>query len=157
MQIYVHQIHFTIIVNCLQICTCDVMRADVHLIQSVMILYLCLTVLFPRHTCPDAKNNTINLIHTLRDYLHYHIKCSKVSILPYQVLQGQYITTSSAPRSVYYHIKCSKVSILPHQVLQGQYINTSSAPRSVYYHIKCSKVSILPHQVLQGQYITTSS
>ncbi|ELU14177.1 hypothetical protein CAPTEDRAFT_149774 [Capitella teleta] len=37
-------------------------------------------VLFPRHTCKDAQDNTINLIHTLRDYLHYHIKCSKAYI-----------------------------------------------------------------------------
>eukprot|EP00053_Salpingoeca_punica_P004396 m.48931 g.48931 ORF g.48931 m.48931 type:complete len:315 (-) comp12774_c0_seq1:323-1267(-) len=34
-------------------------------------------VLFPRHI--DAKNvsKTIDMIHTFRDYLHYHIKCSK--------------------------------------------------------------------------------
>merc|ERR1711976_727931 len=37
-------------------------------------------VLFPRHTHKDAQDNTINLIHTLRDYLHYHIKCSKAYI-----------------------------------------------------------------------------
>lgn len=37
-------------------------------------------VLFPRHTSAAAKDNTINLIHTLRDYLHYHIKCSKAYI-----------------------------------------------------------------------------
>ncbi|WAQ95085.1 ARPC2-like protein, partial [Mya arenaria] len=36
-------------------------------------------VLYPRHTSPAARDNTINLIHTLRDYLHYHIKCSKSS------------------------------------------------------------------------------
>ncbi|KAF7241768.1 Actin-related protein 2/3 complex subunit 2 [Varanus komodoensis] len=35
-------------------------------------------VLFPRHTNAAARDNTINLIHTFRDYLHYHIKCSKV-------------------------------------------------------------------------------
>uniref|UniRef100_A0A7N8X9B6 Arp2/3 complex 34 kDa subunit n=1 Tax=Mastacembelus armatus TaxID=205130 RepID=A0A7N8X9B6_9TELE len=35
-------------------------------------------VLFPRHTNANARDNTINLIHTFRDYLHYHIKCSKV-------------------------------------------------------------------------------
>ena len=35
-------------------------------------------VLFPRHTSASARENTINLIHTLRNYLHYHIKCSKV-------------------------------------------------------------------------------
>jgi len=37
-------------------------------------------VLFPRHTNAEARDNTINLIHTLRDYLHYHIKCSKAYI-----------------------------------------------------------------------------
>jgi actin related protein 2/3 complex subunit 2 len=35
-------------------------------------------VLFPRHTNKNSRDNTINLIHTFRDYLHYHIKCSKV-------------------------------------------------------------------------------
>ncbi|CAL8068113.1 unnamed protein product [Calicophoron daubneyi] len=34
-------------------------------------------VLFPRHLTPSAAPRTINLIHTLRNYLHYHIKCSK--------------------------------------------------------------------------------
>ncbi|KAL3108516.1 hypothetical protein niasHT_015438 [Heterodera trifolii] len=34
-------------------------------------------VLFPRHTNKKARDNTISLIHTFRDYLHYHIKCSK--------------------------------------------------------------------------------
>lgn len=37
-------------------------------------------VLFPRHTNRQARDNTINLIHTFRDYLHYHIKCSKAYI-----------------------------------------------------------------------------
>lgn len=37
-------------------------------------------VLFPRHTNATARDNTINLIHTFRDYLHYHIKCSKAYI-----------------------------------------------------------------------------
>uniref|UniRef100_H3AEZ0 Arp2/3 complex 34 kDa subunit n=1 Tax=Latimeria chalumnae TaxID=7897 RepID=H3AEZ0_LATCH len=37
-------------------------------------------VLFPRHTSTNARDNTINLIHTFRDYLHYHIKCSKAYI-----------------------------------------------------------------------------
>lgn len=37
-------------------------------------------VLFPRHTSASARENTINLIHTLRNYLHYHIKCSKAYI-----------------------------------------------------------------------------
>ena len=37
-------------------------------------------VLFPRHTNAHVRNNTINLIHIFRDYLHYHIKCSKVYI-----------------------------------------------------------------------------
>ena len=37
-------------------------------------------VLFPRHTNAKARDNTINLIHIFRDYLHYHIKCSKAYI-----------------------------------------------------------------------------
>lgn len=37
-------------------------------------------VLFPRHTNIKARDNTINLIHMFRDYLHYHIKCSKAYI-----------------------------------------------------------------------------
>ncbi|EEB18716.1 arp2/3, putative [Pediculus humanus corporis] len=37
-------------------------------------------VLFPRHTNPQTRDNTINLIHMFRDYLHYHIKCSKAYI-----------------------------------------------------------------------------
>ena len=32
-----------------------------------------------RHTNRNNRDNTINLIHLFRDYLHYHIKCSKVS------------------------------------------------------------------------------
>ncbi|THD22565.1 Arp2/3 complex 34 kDa subunit [Fasciola hepatica] len=34
-------------------------------------------VLFPRHLTESAAPRTINLIHMLRNYLHYHIKCSK--------------------------------------------------------------------------------
>ena len=35
-------------------------------------------VLFPRSFKDDAAaDKTVNLIHTFRDYLHYHIKCSK--------------------------------------------------------------------------------
>ncbi|XP_019881519.1 probable actin-related protein 2/3 complex subunit 2 [Aethina tumida] len=37
-------------------------------------------VLFPRHTAPNTRDNTINLIHMFRHYLHYHIKCSKAYI-----------------------------------------------------------------------------
>lgn len=37
-------------------------------------------VLFPRHTNLQVRDNTINLIHIFRDYLHYHIKCSKAYI-----------------------------------------------------------------------------
>jgi len=37
-------------------------------------------VLFPRHTSNACKDNTINLIHMFRDYLHYHLKCSKAYI-----------------------------------------------------------------------------
>lgn len=37
-------------------------------------------VLFPRHTNVQVRDSTINLIHIFRDYLHYHIKCSKAYI-----------------------------------------------------------------------------
>jgi len=37
-------------------------------------------VLFPRHTGRDTRDNTIDLIHLFRDYLHYHLKCSKAYI-----------------------------------------------------------------------------
>ena len=37
-------------------------------------------VLFPRHTHREVRDNTIDLIHLFRNYLHYHIKCSKAYI-----------------------------------------------------------------------------
>ncbi|XP_054450975.1 actin-related protein 2/3 complex subunit 2-like [Pteronotus mesoamericanus] len=37
-------------------------------------------VLFPRHTNASARDNAINLIHTFRDDLRYHIKCPKAYI-----------------------------------------------------------------------------
>merc|ERR1739848_228000 len=37
-------------------------------------------VLFPRHTNKTTRDNTIDLIHLFRDYLHYHLKCSKAYI-----------------------------------------------------------------------------
>lgn len=43
-----------------------------HCISSLLIL-----VLFPRHTSKETRDNTINLIHMFRDYLHYHIKVSR--------------------------------------------------------------------------------
>jgi len=40
-------------------------------------------VLLPRHfspKTPETREKTIDLIHTFRNYLHYHIKCSKAYI-----------------------------------------------------------------------------
>jgi len=37
-------------------------------------------VLFPRHTNSAVRDNSIDLIHLFRNYLHYHIKCSKAYI-----------------------------------------------------------------------------
>ena len=37
-------------------------------------------VLFPRHTNRQVRDNTIDLIHLFRNYMHYHIKCSKAYI-----------------------------------------------------------------------------
>ncbi|KAJ8313684.1 hypothetical protein KUTeg_008245 [Tegillarca granosa] len=47
---------------------------------AIYLTFICFHVLFPRHTSVKQRDNTINLIHTLRDYLHYHIKCSKAYI-----------------------------------------------------------------------------
>jgi actin related protein 2/3 complex subunit 2 len=39
-------------------------------------------VLFPRHfNTPDRRWQTISRLMQFRDYLHYHIKCSKVRAL----------------------------------------------------------------------------
>lgn len=43
------------------------------------VIFFCV-VLFPRHTSRATRDNTINLIHMFRHYLHYHIKCSKAYI-----------------------------------------------------------------------------
>lgn len=37
-------------------------------------------VLLPRHFADGTRDKTIDLIHTFRNYLHYHIKCSKAYI-----------------------------------------------------------------------------
>jgi len=37
-------------------------------------------VLLPRHFADGTREKTIDLIHTFRNYLHYHIKCSKAYI-----------------------------------------------------------------------------
>ena len=34
-------------------------------------------MLFSRHFGGNKRDSTIDLIQTFRDYLHYHIKCSK--------------------------------------------------------------------------------
>ena len=50
------------------------------MIEFRWLLLILFSVLFPRHTCKASRDNTINLIHIFRDYLHYHIKCSKAYI-----------------------------------------------------------------------------
>uniref|UniRef100_A0A5S6QNY7 Arp2/3 complex 34 kDa subunit n=1 Tax=Trichuris muris TaxID=70415 RepID=A0A5S6QNY7_TRIMR len=37
-------------------------------------------VLLPGHTNAESRDNTIDLIHMFRTYLHYHIKCTKAYI-----------------------------------------------------------------------------
>ncbi|KAH8249668.1 hypothetical protein KR032_011298 [Drosophila birchii] len=48
--------------------------------RSNIVICISYAVLFPRHTNKETRDNTINLIHMFRDYLHYHIKCSKAYI-----------------------------------------------------------------------------
>jgi len=52
----------------------DVMGSGARLYTGENVGYVTF-VLFPRHL--ENKDKTIDLIHTFRDYLHYHIKCSK--------------------------------------------------------------------------------
>lgn len=41
-------------------------------------IYICTLVLFPSHFISiDTRQETISRIQIFRDYLHYHIKCSK--------------------------------------------------------------------------------
>jgi actin related protein 2/3 complex, subunit 2 len=48
-----------------------------HLLQSEDVGYVTF-ILFPRHFANQAvADSTISLIQNFRDYLHYHIKCSK--------------------------------------------------------------------------------
>ena len=54
---------------------------SINTFRFFLFLLNFISVLFPRHTAANVRDNTINLIHTLRDYLHYHIKCSKVKLI----------------------------------------------------------------------------
>ncbi|CAJ0576186.1 unnamed protein product, partial [Mesorhabditis spiculigera] len=47
-------------------------------------------ILFPRHTNKKNRDNTIDLIHTFRNYLHYHIKCSKAYLHARMRLKADY-------------------------------------------------------------------
>jgi actin related protein 2/3 complex, subunit 2 len=47
------------------------------LLSCLMILVLVVIVLFEQHLQPKNMFKTINLAQNFRDYLHYHIKCSK--------------------------------------------------------------------------------
>ena len=49
-------------------------RRLVHVFIAVLTLAV---VLFEQHLLPKNAFKTINLIQTFRNYLHYHIKCSK--------------------------------------------------------------------------------
>lgn len=79
---------------------------------------LYFSVLYPRHISEQAQDNTINLIHTLRNYLHYHIKCSKVlfkalllidTVDDYQFSLIKYVMPSSSMfvMQVFFGITCT--------------------------------------------------
>jgi actin related protein 2/3 complex subunit 2 len=59
------------------------------------------TVLFPRHfASPEQTVSTINRIQLFRDYLHYHIKCSKAymhSRMRYRVAEFLKILNRAKP------------------------------------------------------------
>jgi hypothetical protein len=70
--------HFRVLVLVKMLATSRLVRFITYNLNWVFI------VLFPRHTKKgDARENTINLIHTFRVYLHYHIKSSKVRMWLY--------------------------------------------------------------------------
>lgn len=48
-----------------------------NFLKSFLIDFGGFLVLTPKHTCKQNRDNTINLISMLRNYLHYHLKCSK--------------------------------------------------------------------------------
>ncbi|CAH8628465.1 unnamed protein product [Heterobilharzia americana] len=63
-------------------------------------------VLFPRHLTSQTSPRTINLIHTLRNYLHYHIKCSKGYIhrrMRGKTLEFIKILNRARPQYYYYY------------------------------------------------------
>lgn len=49
-----------------------------------------IAVLFPRHTNKNTRDNTINLIHMFRDYLHYHIKVSIIMKNPFDLFAQRF-------------------------------------------------------------------
>lgn len=59
---------------------CFRLRSLLIIITYFFVLGYVTFVLFPRHTAKNTRDNTINLIHMFRHYLHYHIKCSKAYI-----------------------------------------------------------------------------
>lgn len=48
-----------------------------EVMQILIIQIFFIKVLTPRHINKATRDNTINLISMLRNYLHYHLKCSK--------------------------------------------------------------------------------
>lgn len=69
--------------------------------DTVMITIIFILVLFPRHTNKETRDNTINLIHMFRDYLHYHIKVS-LSLIEY---------AKENLSKKYFFLQCSKAYI----------------------------------------------
>ena len=45
--------------------------------ESSMLFVTYPTVIFARHTTEKNQTKSIDLIHSFRNYLHYHIKCAK--------------------------------------------------------------------------------
>jgi actin related protein 2/3 complex subunit 2 len=60
-------------------------------------------VLFPRHLSPQRRENCISHIQTMRDYFHYHIKCSKAymhSRMRYRVSEFLKVLNRAKPENV---------------------------------------------------------
>nr|CAH8820737.1 unnamed protein product [Trichobilharzia regenti] len=82
-------------------------------------------VLFPRHLTPQATPRTINLMHTIRNYLHYHIKCSKGYIHRRMRAKSlEFIKILNRARPQYYYTTLNPVIQIGHQTINN--INRST-------------------------------
>ncbi|CAH8657823.1 unnamed protein product [Dicrocoelium dendriticum] len=71
-------------------------------------------VLFPRHLTPTAAPRTINLMYSLRNYLHYHIKCAKGYVhRRMRTKATEFVKILNRARPQYSTVPVIQLSVLP--------------------------------------------